>query len=189
RRRSCECARIVPALPARSRTPRGATRCRGAWRSAAEAHAWRRALRLVAELEVVAPADAEAPGDDVPGERLDRGVEIADDGVVVAPGVLDRVLEAGELALKLQEVLVRPQLWVALGDGEERTERARERGLGLRLVGGGRRLHGRAARPRHLFERRALVGRIALHGLDEVRDELVPALQLHVDVAPRRLGG
>ncbi len=45
----------------------------------------------------------------------------------------------------------------------------------------------RRARLRHLFEHRPLVGRVAAHGLDEVRDEVGAALELDVDVRPARV--
>src|SRR5581483_11816959 len=42
----------------------------------------------------------------------------------------------------------------------------------------------RRARLRDRFERPALVRGVALHGLDEVRDQVPAPLQLHVDVRP-----
>src|SRR5262245_8889240 len=145
------------------------------------------ALGIAAELEVVAASDAEAARDEVPRERLDGGVQVTNDRVVVAACVLDRLLEPCELALQLEKVLVRAQLGVAFGDGEEALEGGRERRLGLRLVGRCRRLHREAAGAGHLLERHALVRGIALHGLDEVRAELPSPLELHVDVTPGRL--
>ena len=35
------------------------------------------------------------------------------------------------------------------------------------------------------FERRLLVGGVALDRLDQVRDQVVPALELHADLRPR----
>ena len=47
--------------------------------------------------------------------------------------------------------------------------------------------HDGGARPRHLVEHLALVRRVALDRLDEVRDEVRAPAQLHVDVRPARL--
>ena len=44
--------------------------------------------------------------------------------------------------------------------------------------------HGRVAGLDHRFEGLPLVGGVPLDGLDEVRDEVVPALELHVDLRP-----
>src|SRR5688572_11681362 len=60
-------------------------------------------LRRVRHLEELAGLEAEHPGDDVRGERLDLRVEVADDGVVVAARVLDRILDLGQRALERAE--------------------------------------------------------------------------------------
>lgn len=53
---------------------------------------------------------------------------------------------------------------------------------GTRL--GRRGVHRRVTRLRHGLERATLVRRIALDGLDEVGDEVEPALELHVNLRP-----
>src|SRR5213082_2476692 len=45
-----------------------------------------------------------------------------------------------------------------------------------------------SARAHDRVERAALVGGVALHRLDQVRDQVRAALELHVDVRPRLLG-
>jgi hypothetical protein len=57
------------------------------------------------------------------------------------------------------------------------------------LGGGGRPLgiDGHVSRLGDLLERLTLVGRIALDGLDEIGDEVVPTLELDVDLGPRRV--
>src|SRR5512145_357170 len=87
-----------------------------------EAHLRRGALGRGLELEVLALREAEGPREQVAREGLDRGVEVAHDRVVVAARVLDRVLDAGQLALEPEEVLVRAQLGVRLGDREQRLQ-------------------------------------------------------------------
>jgi len=57
--------------------------------------------------------------------------------------------------------------------------------LGLRGLANPPRGHCVGARLARLLEHRLLVRRIALHGLDQVGDQVVASLELHVDAAPR----
>ena len=127
------------------------------------------------------------PAIDVRRERLDLGVVLQDAVVVELPRVGDAVLGRGQLLLQRQEVLVRLQVGVRLG-------RARTADFSAPVSTFSacacccRAL--RAASPRcgpatTLLEGARLVGGVALHRLDEVRDEVVPALELHVDLRPR----
>jgi hypothetical protein len=86
--------------------------------------------------------------------------------------------------LQLLEVLRRAQLRIGLGDGKQPADRLGEHVLGLRLLLNALRLLRRRSRLRHLFERSALVRRIPLHRLDEVRDEVVAPPELDVDLGP-----
>ena len=114
---------------------------------------------------------------------------VAVDGlVVVAPGGGQLVLDVGELLLEGEEVLGRPQLRIGLGNGDQPVERAAEVLVRLRCRGWARRLLGCGTRLRHRLERLALVGGVALHRLDQVRDEVVAPPELDVDVRPARLG-
>ena len=132
--------------------------------------------------------EVEHAGDDVRGNGLDRGVVGQHRVVVDLPGDRDRLLDLGQLGL------------------ERRSSRSpAARGRPRRARTGGRApavsmfsafacsatlldvLCGRA-RPRHGLERLALVGGVALDGLDEVRDQVVAAPELHVDLRPRVLG-
>ena len=47
------------------------------------------------------------------------------------------------------------------------------------------RCDGGVARLDHLFERAALVRRVALHRLDQIGDQVMPQLELHIDVGKR----
>ena len=80
--------------------------------------------------------EAERPGDQHVGEGLDRGVVVEHAGVVVLAREADLVLGRRQLLLQLEHVLVRLQLGVVLDDREERAQRAGQRVLGLRLLGG-----------------------------------------------------
>ncbi len=104
--------------------------------------------------------------------------------VVELPRVGDLRLGADQLLLQREEVLVRLEVGVALGDRDQPSEPRRDGVLGARLI-----LHPRGAhrlRPRlgHLLEDLALVRRVPLHRLDQVGDQVVPAAELHVDLRP-----
>ena len=107
-------------------------------------------------------------------------VDLARDG--------DLLLGLGQLRLELLEVLGRTQLRVGLSDREQASDRSRQHVLGLRLLGDALRLLRRGPRLRDLVEGAALVGRVALHRLDEVRDQVVAPPQLDVDLGPAVLG-
>ena len=100
----------------------------------------------------------------------------------------DLVLGVRELVLELQEVRVRLQLRVGLGDREEGLEGPGEEVVGGHGLLGALGLQHRRARLAHVLQELALVLRVALHGLDEVRDQVVPPLELHVDIRPRLVG-
>src|SRR6185503_12574135 len=162
-------------------------RCRGLrWRARRGAEVDLRgvSLRLVG-LEELPLRKPERPCDHDAGERLDR-VVVREDGVVVdLPRHRDPVLGLRELALELAEVLVRLELGVRLGDREQPSEGLAQDPLGLTgLRGGARALRGRA-RLGDRLERAALVGGVALDRLDEVRDQVVPPLELDLDLRPR----
>ena len=84
------------------------------------------------------------------------------------------------------------KFWLALRSGYASAtanrlfERAGQHVLGLRLLGRApRALMALARALRDGLERAPLVGGVALHRLDQVRDEVVAALELHVDLRPR----
>src|SRR2546426_6419210 len=137
------------------------------------------------ELEVRSLGEPEEQRDLVRREAVDRGVEVADDRVVVAARVLDHLLDLGQRRLEIAEVLVGLEVGIRLGEREELAERAGQLVLGLRPRLGRLRRHGGAARADDLIERAALVRGIALHGLDDVGDQIGPPLELDVDVRPR----
>ena len=87
---------------------------------APEGHARRLAIFLSVELEVLALGEAEEGRDEVGRHGVDRRVEVAHDGVVVAARVLDRVLDLPERGLELREALVRLEVGVRLGDRRPR---------------------------------------------------------------------
>src|SRR5262245_35164376 len=146
------------------------------------------ALLAACELEELAGLETEGARDDALGELRDLRVQVAHHGVVVPPRVSDRVLDLAQRPLQRGEALDGAQLRIGLGQREQALERAGERALRLRLrawpLGG----HGAVARADHGLQRGALVPGVALHRLDEVRNQVVAAFELNVDVRPRVLG-
>jgi len=62
-------------------------------------------FRLISEAEELAWLEPERSGDQVGGELLDLGVEVADHSVVIAARVLDVVLDLAEVPLQRKEAL------------------------------------------------------------------------------------
>src|SRR5882724_2590162 len=80
-----------------------------------EAHLGRFAFGGSGHFEELARFKAEHIGNDVGWKLLDLGVEVAHHGIVVAAGVLHRVLDLGEGALERREALDSAELGVRLG--------------------------------------------------------------------------
>src|SRR4029079_3640622 len=96
----------------------------------------RRLGRLGLGVEELAGREAADAGDEVAGDRRDRGVVVEDGGVVVLAAERDLVLGRRQLLLELEDVLVGLEVWVVLDDREQRSEGPREGVLGLGLGGG-----------------------------------------------------
>src|SRR2546423_5947627 len=136
------------------------------------------------------------------------------DGHVVVPRCVvvalaldgDAVLRPLELRLELEEVLVRFELGITLHDDEQPREGVAETRLRLLVLREGLRVRGdvgrasrRPGRKRHLpnaragirdrLERLALVRGVALHGVDEVRDQVEAALIVVLHLPPLRVHG
>src|SRR5437660_319298 len=183
--------RVCAATPdavASARASAGASAMSRPMRSAPEGDARGLTVFGPVELEVLPLGEAEEQRDLVGRKAVDRRVEIADDGVVVAARALDRLLDLPERALQVAKALVRLEVGIRLGEREELAQGAGQLVLGLRAGFGGLRHHGRAAGTDDLVERAALVGRVAPNGLDQVGHQIGAALELDVDVRPRFLG-
>src|SRR4030095_12673019 len=101
-------------------------------RSHAEGDAGNLTLFGAVELEVLPLDEAEEQRDLVGRKAVDRRVQIADDGVVVAARALDRLLDLAERALELAKALVRLEVRIRFGEGEELAQRSGQLVLGLR---------------------------------------------------------
>src|SRR5690606_37080937 len=106
----------------------------------------------IRHLEELALGESEPAHEERVREDLDLGVELAYAAVVEATRRLDLVFGVDELALQLQEVLVRLQLRVGLGHREDRLHRRLELVLGHRGFGGCRGAHRGGACGGHLLE-------------------------------------
>ena len=128
--------------------------------------------------------EVEHAGEDHARELLDLRVVAQHAVVVELPRVGDAVLGRGELLLQVQEVLVGLEVGVGLG---HREQAASARRSGRSRPGPARpapcALIARCG-PGDRFERAPLVRGVALDRLDQVGDEVVAALELHVDLRP-----
>ena len=134
------------------------------------------------EIEEVDRLEVEALRDQHAGEALARGVIFGGGVVEEAARGGDLVFDVGEFALQLLEIGVGLEVGIGFGDRDQPPERPAERGFRRRLRRRTLRGHGEIARPGHFFQSVLLVRRIALHGFDEIGDEIVTLLELHVDV-------
>ena len=112
------------------------------------------------------------------------------DAVVVLAAEADLVLGRRQLLLELHDVLVRLQVGVVLDQREELAQGAGQEVLGLcGLAGvGGTGLlgvDGGAASLDDLRQGLLLEVHVALHRIDEVRDQVVASLELDADLVPR----
>ena len=99
----------------------------------------------------------------------------------------DLVLGRGQLLLQLEHVLVGLELGVVLDDREQRAQRAGQRVLGGGLLGralgtGG---HGGGAGVGDVGQDLLLEAHVALDRVHEVRDQVVTALELDLDLGER----
>ena len=142
-----------------------------------------RGLEVVARLKIQAD-EREVSGEEGAGELADRPVEGLDVLVVALAGDLDAVFGTGEFVLETEEAFVRLQFGIVFRDGEQAAESGGQGGVGFGFL-----LHGRgsgesAAGVGDVGEDFFLVGGVALHGGDQVRDQVVAALEVRVDVRP-----
>src|SRR5712664_2624688 len=157
-------------------------------------------LPLDRALDLPEPRFDEAPpaGDQRYREALAARVVRGHRVVVGLPRERDLVLRRGQLLGELVHGGVRFEIRIGLREREHAPQGAPEHRLGADEVAHRRRVAGLGggalrsgaglvARLDHCFQRLALVLQIALRGLDQVRDQVVPALELHVDLRERVL--
>src|SRR5580693_6676116 len=156
------------------------------WSSGLELHCYRLAVGSI-HFEKLPRLEAEHAGQNVSRERLNLGVQVAHDGVVITAGVLNRVLSLTQGTLQLGEFLGSLQLRVILGHGEQALQRAGKLVLRGSLVRRRSRLHGLGTKLSDILKRAFFVGSVTLNCLHQIWDEVMTALELHIDVRPRRI--
>src|SRR5438477_4909919 len=104
------------------------------WR--VEADFGRFAFGGCADFEKFAGLKAEHAGKNAGRELLNSGVEVADDGIVIAASILHAVFNLCKGILQGSETFDGTKLRIGLGEGEEAFQRAGELVFGLRFVGG-----------------------------------------------------
>src|SRR5688572_3990040 len=151
------------------------------------------ALLSVLDLEKLGRLEAEFVRDQVAGEVL-AGVVVAQYGIVERLArERDLVLRRRQLFLELNHVLIRLQVGIGFREREQAPQRAAERrlggrerldGIGIGRVGGGFPEAGlrRVAGVDDGLESAALVAHVPFDGLDEVRNQVVAARQLDIDL-------
>ena len=167
-------------------------------RRSAEVHLGRCCdLGLVRHGEVRLHLEVEHLRGEVGREAAHGGVERPHRRDVAVARHGDAVFRALELRLQVAEIGIRLEIGISLGDGEQALQRLGQlalRGLELReslRIGEqlGRHLDGAhlGARLGDADEHGLLLRRVALHGIDEVRDEIGAALVLVDHLGPGRL--
>ena len=143
-------------------------------------------LGRIVQAKEFARLEAHHPCDDPGRELRDRGIEVANHGVVVAPRVLQMVFDIGQRGLQRGEARGRLELGIRLGDGKYPLQRIAERVFFAGARGRSRlgRLYRTPAGRDDCLERASLVAGVALDDCHHIRDEIVPAFQLHVDIGP-----
>ena len=137
------------------------------------------------QIEKLLRGEAQGLGEQHGREGLACGIVLRRRVVEEAARRRDLVLQVGQLALQLLEVLVGLQVRIGLGQREELPQRALQRALGGGLRGGPLGGYCRVASLDDSLQRALLVCRIALNRLDQVGHQVVALLELHVDVGER----
>lgn len=138
----------------------------------------------ISDFEEFTLGEIEQTRDDIAREHIDLVVERQHIAIIEAAGGLDLVFRVGEFALQLKEILVGLEIRVGLRDCEQAFQRIREHVFGLRLVRSGTRLHSSSTGRGHFFKHAGFVRSIAFDRIDEIRNQIIAALELHVDIAP-----
>jgi hypothetical protein len=103
-------------------------------------------------------------------------------GICWMPVLYDLVLEIGQFAGQLLEVGIGLEVRIGLRQRDQPAERAAQLVFGSRDLPRSLRRHRAVAGLDDVVERPPLVAGVALHGLDQVRDQIVALFELHVDI-------
>src|SRR5262249_37727749 len=134
--------------------------------------------------EVLPLLEAEHASQNIGRKRLNTAVEVADHGVVVTARVLNRIFRLIQRTLQLRKLLGSTKLWVSFRNSKQRLQRTGELIFGSRLVSRCSRLHRHGTIFGDVFKCALFVRSVSFYGFDEVGNQVVPALELHLDIAP-----
>ena len=140
-------------------------------------------MTLLAEVEHRFFLKSKHAGQQVGREGLDGGVELARSGVEVAARGGELVLDIGNLLLQLHEVLVGLQIGIRLQGNAETGEGGAQNILSGNLVVDGTGSDGTVAGGDDTVQGLLLVRGIALHRSNELRNQIVPLLELDIDIS------
>ncbi len=136
-------------------------------------------------LEELTRLETEQAGDDVARYRLGHRVVVAHGTVVIAARELQVILGFHQFGLQFQEILVGLEVRVALRQRQQPVHTFAQGLLHLAARVNVDDAHCLGAQLRDRFERGLFVLRVRVDRLDQLRNQVVAPLQLHVDVAPR----
>jgi hypothetical protein len=153
----------------------------------AKLHLWRllEHLALVdSDVEEFFLRESKCPCHQHGGELLDTGVVLLHRVVEEAARRGDLVFDIGQLGLELLEVLISLEVRIGFAEREQLPQCAAQHVLGCGLGGDPSGLRGDrgVARLHHRLQGTTFMRRVTLHRLDQVGNEVVALLSLHVDV-------
>jgi hypothetical protein len=119
------------------------------------------------------------------GKRFHRGVHLHDRVVVGLAGERNSIFRGGEFVLEGKEILIGFEVRVSLRDGQQPGKRAGQFTFSFDPIRGYRGTGRFRASVHHGFEGALFVRGISLNGVYQVGDEVMPALELNVNLRPR----
>lgn len=144
-------------------------------------------LVRVLQLEEIKLFEMEQVGHDRVGEGFDFGIEVAYHPIVKAPRGLDFIFCIRQFVHELGHILVGFELRVGFYRNAETPHEPAERLFGLGQIRGIAqllRVERSRARPRNIFEQLLFVLHVPFDARDQIGNEVVPALELHINITP-----
>lgn len=126
--------------------------------------------------------ETEHAGEDIAGEGLAGVVELLGGRVEETAGGSELVLDVGNLVLKLEEILVGLEIGICFEAHAKTGKRAGELILGSNLIIDAGGIHGSGTGTGDRLEKFLLVLGITLDSSNELGDEIMALLELHIDV-------
>ncbi len=138
-------------------------------------------------LEEIALREIEYPGNNIARHRFGHRIEVSYGAVVITARELKVVLGLNELILQVQEILVRFKIRIVFGERNQSSDFRAELFFGFAARGDVCLTHGFGTQLRDRLQRGTLVLGVLIDGCYQAGHEIMAALQLDVDVAPRSI--